>query len=423
MKKSFFKSLFTLMLSGLLMGLVFTACDKEEDEDFLGSVSVQLVLKEGLGDISLTNINVSLISIADNVERKALADEAGLAEFSEIPAGNYNINVSESRNEGEYTLTGTASNIVVEMRENTLVNLTIDAINPNADLVIKEVYFPGAADSYVSLFKDQFIEIFNNSSEVIYADGLYVACMFNSRPTNSAIPYSQVLDLNEYLYAELADQVPGNGTDYPIEPGKSIVIAFNAINFKEGNPQPDRAVDNSTADLERYSVEWLQAQGRTGSTFFDMNNPDVPNMNNIFLSSNHVMYLMEVSGPSVVIFRKETAFTEADVFQYDYNNQGGNPRTVNLLKIPTSLVIDGLDVVENAEEGGWKRLPESIDSGFTYLKADGGAFYSGMSLRRKIDQEASLRFGRPVLQTTKNSFTDFESINFPDARGYDNVTF
>jgi hypothetical protein len=66
-------------------------------------------------------------------------------------------------------------------------------------------------------------------------------------------------------------------------------------------------------------------------------------------------------------------------------------------------------------------MPASIDGSFTYLKADGGAFYSGMSLRRKINETATSRFGRVVLQDTNNSSSDFESINTPDPKGYDNM--
>lgn len=423
------KSTLAFLISGLfLMGLAFTACEKdEEEEDFLGSVTVQLELADGLGEIPLANVNVSLISIADNVERKALADASGLAEFTDIPAGNYNLNVMEPREEGEYTLTGTKSNVVVQMQENTHVVLTLDAINPDAGLVIKEVYFVGAADNFSTLFKDQFVEIFNNSSETIYADGLYLAVALPQTPTNNAVNMTEHVDLDEYVYAEMVDQIPGNGTDWPIEPGGSLVIALNAINFKEDNPFAEFAVDNSHADLERYTVQWMEDRGRNGNPWFDFDNPDVPNMTNIFYSQqgnvNHTLYLMNVPGPSKFIFWKEDGFTEADVFLYEFQNAAGADRAHELLRVPTELIVDGIDVMENAEDGAWKSLPESIDASFTYLKADGNAYYSSMSLRRKIDTEASARFGRVVLQNTKNSFNDFEAIDYPDARGYDDITF
>ncbi len=429
MRNQLSKTTLAFLLSGLfMMGLVFTACDKDdEDEDFLGSVSVQLTLADGLGDIPLANVNVSLISIADNVERKALADAEGLAEFVDIPAGNYNVNVMEPREDGEYTLTGSASNVIVEMRENTLVTLIIDAINPEAGLVIKEIYYVGAADNYSSMFKDQFVEIFNNSSETIYADGLYLAVAVPQTPTNNAVNMSEHVDLNEFVYAEMVDQIPGNGTDWPIAPGGSMVIALNAINFKEGNPYAEFAIDNTHADLERYAVTWMEDRGRTGNQWFDFDNPDVPNTTNIFFSHqgnvNHGLYLMNVPGPSKFIFWKEDGFTEDDVFLYEFLNANGVSRQHQLLKVPTSLIVDGMDVMENAEQGAWKSLPESIDASFTYLQADANPYYSSMSLRRKIDIEASNRFGRVVLQNTKNSFNDFEALDYPDARGYDNITF
>jgi hypothetical protein len=77
--------------------------------------------------------------------------------------------------------------------------------------------------------------------------------------------------------------------------------------------------------------------------------------------------------------------------------------------------------MENSTLGDWKRLPDAIDASFTYLKADGNAFYSGLSTRRKVDAEASAKFGRVVLQDTNNSSSDFETITTPDPRGYDNL--
>jgi hypothetical protein len=130
---------------------------------------------------------------------------------------------------------------------------------------------------------------------------------------------------------------------------------------------------------------------------------------------------MEINGPGIVIFRRNTPFDASDVYNYQYTNQSGNPAEINLVKIAVENVIDGIEIMENSTLGDWKRMPASIDGSFTYLKADGGAFYSGMSLRRKINETATSRFGRVVLQDTNNSSSDFESINTPDPKGYDNM--
>lgn len=421
MKKSIVTKLisFKALVVLLLLLLISTSCEKDENpEDFLGSITLQIQLKEGLGDISVENVNISLVSIQDNTERKALTNAQGIAKYESLPAGIYNINISENREDGLYYLSGSANNIVVEMKLNTNTIVIVDAVNPEANFVIKEVYFAGAADSYVSMFKDQFIEIFNNSSETLYADGLYLASLFPDRPQTSKAPLAASHDITKFVYAEMVERVPGKGNEHPIEPGKSLIIALNAINFKEGNPKADKAVDNSKSDFERYGVDWLEAQGRTANKWFDFNNPDVPNMTNIFMSAKHTMFIMELSGPSIVIFKMDREFDSPDVYDYKYTNNYGNPAQIDLLKIPVNNIIDGIDVLENSTLGDWKRLSSTIDASFTCLKSDGNSYYSSLSTRRKKDIVASAKLGRVVLQDTNNSNADFETLNTPDPKGY-----
>jgi hypothetical protein len=423
MKKKLLSTQDILLMFIILLCVCISGCDSER-ENFLGSMTVQLALKDGLGDISLENIPVVITNLEDNSVREEASSNAGIAEFTDIPSGVYTISISASREEGEYILSGSASNVLVEMGQNTYISISIDAMNPSADLVIKEVYYAGTTQPVY--FKDQFIEIFNNSSEVIYADGLYIAHLLMHSTWNATVPYNQFLDLEENVYADYIEQVPGNGTDYPIDPGKSIVIALNAMDFKEDNPQPERALNMTNADFERYAVTWLESQGRIPNYTFDFDNPDVTNMQPIFLSTNGYnpsFFMMYIAGPSMVIFRRDEAFTQDDLVLYQYTNASGTPTEVEIMKIPVSSILDGVDFMDHAEEGDWKRLPTSIDASFNYLRPDGRASYSFMSLRRRIDQQASARFGRVVLQTTMNSFADFEAITPPDPRGYDHNPF
>ncbi len=419
MRRRFLK----LLLFTLLSAFFLTGCEQEKG-DYLGSVTVLLVLHEGLGDISLDNVQVTLVNLQDNAVRKSFSDPSGMTVFSQVPSGSYNITVTDSREEGAYILSGSLTNILVSMKQTTSINLTVDAISPGSDFVIKEVYFAGTAQPV--FFKDQFIEIFNNSSEVLYADGLYVAHLLMHSDWNASEPYSRYLNLEENVYADFVEQIPGNGQDYPVEPGKSIVIALNAMDFREDNPQPERAINLTNASFERYAVNWLESLGRLPNYTFDFNNPDVPNMTPVFLSTNGYnpsFYMMHIAGPSIVIFRREEPITPDDIIVYEYLNQNGAPSEVDVVRIPVPLVMDGVDFLNTADEGQWKRLPTSIDASFNYLRPDGNSSYSFMSLRRKIDPEASNRFGRVVLQTTRNSYVDFQAITAPDPRGYDFVTF
>jgi hypothetical protein len=268
----------------------------------------------------------------------------------------------------------------------------------------------------VSLFKDQFIEIFNNSSEVIYADGLYVGHVFPD-PANFPKVYSQMLDVENKVYLQWVYQIPGNGTQYPIQPSKSIMIALNAMNFKEGNPNADKAVNNTVADFEIYAGPWIEAQGGTAH-IWDFDNPNVPNVVPIFINLPINIFLIDLTNPALVIFRKEQEFTQNDVYTLNYVSNTGYDREEKMITIPTSIVIDGVEAMGTSDRGIYKKLPTKIDASFTYLNADGGAFYNSQSLRRKIDEAATAKFGRIILQDLNNSFLDFEAINYPDAKGY-----
>ncbi len=85
------------------------------------------------------------------------------------------------------------------------------------------------------------------------------------------------------------------------------------------------------------------------------------------------------------------------------------------LRIPVKDIIDGVDVLDNSSAAQFKRMNSRIDAGFAYLKADGNAFYSGMSLRRKLKTTEG---GRSILQDTNNSSEDFEAIDRPTPRNY-----
>lgn len=421
MKKLLTNLTLVTIVTSLVALFSLTSCEKENPEDFLGSINVQLVLKAGLKDIPLSNVNLSLINTQDNVEKKVLTDANGQAVIGSLPAGTYNLNISEPRENGEYTLSGTSNSIVVNMKQETSVQVTVDAVISNAGLVIKEVYFMGANDKYVSLYKDAFIEIFNNSSEVIYADSLYVGQLYPDKwDRTMPKPFAQMLDIENFAFLEWIYMLPGTGKQYPIAPSKSIVIALNAINFKEGNPMAENAMDNTGADFETYCIPWLEAKGKKGNPTFDMNNPDVPNVIPIFLERLNY-FGIDIYSPSLIIFRKKDAFTEADIFNFDYVNNKGKDEHDVLMKLPITKVIDGVEIMANSTLGAMKSLPTKVDASFTYLKADGGAAYTGMSLRRKIDKAATAKFGRVVLQDLNSSFADFEAILKPDPKGYNNL--
>src|SRR5690606_5992471 len=134
---------------------------------------------------------------------------------------------------------------------NVIANLTAITIDIKSarlgDLVIKQVFYAGSHATQGASFRDQFIEIYNNSNEVIYADGLYIAQLYGKNNmtvnatslANGQFDWSKSLGMTagsaantDYVYADYVLQIPGSGTQYPIQPGQSLVIAQNGSNHK-----------------------------------------------------------------------------------------------------------------------------------------------------------------------------------------------
>jgi hypothetical protein len=118
------------------------------------------------------------------------------------------------------------------------------------------------------LFSD-YIGLYNNTDTTIYLDGLIVGNGLNYDydfpifPCSASATYS--LD-PQGIWALWFHQLPGSGTDYPLPPGKSVVLATDAIDHR---PLFSLGLDLRNADFEFYAG---------GS---DVDNPAVPNARDI----------------------------------------------------------------------------------------------------------------------------------------------
>ncbi len=402
---------FTKLATFLLLATVVLFSCSKDDEAYLGVIKVKINPSPEFPDKPVAGLEISLLNTADNVERKSTTDANGVATFENTPVGIYNVNTSLQLSLS-LTLNGVAQNVVLSPNEIKEVNITLIGVPASDGFVIKEIFFAGKKDYGQT---DRFFEIYNNSGETLYADGLHFADLAGN--TGSDIN-DDVLTFSkeEYYYAYRVGKIPGNGTTYPVLPGKSIVIAFNAINFKEGfNPSNwagltiEDYMDLSTANFEMYAVPFLEAKGFTGNSYFDVDNPAVPNIDILYMynAGNNTFFRLNDYGPGLVIFRPEG--------ELNLNNLEEAPTSTPTnrtfyLKIPVASIIDGVDILDNSNAAKFKRMTNIVDAGFTYLKADGNAFYSNMSIRRKVDKTEG---DRKILKDTNNSTNDFEAINRP----------
>lgn len=428
---------FTITAAAVL--LAAASCKKNNgEESYLGSMTVTLLVPEGFDDMTFGDLNVTVLNTGDGVQKTLPGGEDGVVPFEDLTAGTYNISVDGKW--GEIAMSGVKNGVLVESQKKAETEVQLVVAGSASGLLIKELFYSGTSSLYdgylVTMYKDFFFELFNNSGETIYLDGLYLANIWGPAtyiPTSDlTLPMLEDTSLDQdYVYADAVIRIPGNGTDYPLEPGKSFLIATNAINFREEvrraaeewgetvtEDQLAHIVDLSTADLETYAVTWMQGKGYNGNDYFDIDNPDVTNADNIYMNPLGMEFFMpETTGTAMVIFRSDRELTDNDIYTYSYfYPSDGNPSEISLMKVPVESVLDGVENLNNREAARWKRLPQVIDLGFGYIPNDDGTL-TNFSQRRKVDAAATEAAGRLVLQDTNNSTNDFDPVNPPEPKG------
>lgn len=262
-------------------------------------------------------------------------------------------------------------------------------------LLISKVYYSGTKDnSNRNYTSDSFVEIFNNSDEVVYADGKYLAL------AESVSPAAYLAKDNpEYIYTRQICKFPGNGTSYPIEPGKSIVIA--ARSARDHRTSASSSVDLSTAEFEVKDIDG------TG-------NPDVKALP-VISSSTSIKFLNLISGGPNAVFLFET---DEDIMQWPEFYAPGKTSGERFRRVPVNTVLDGLECLKNNATTGpdvnLKRFQDIIDAGFAFITATSG--YTNESVERKVGEIVE---GRYILKDSNNSSQDFVIITGPVPKKYD----
>lgn len=445
----------------LATALAVTSCSEDDfgtGGNGLQAVSHQVTLKYADDNLSGVLVDGGLVKLTntntgDIIEGTTNAN--GIVNFNQLLPGTYNITASKnlsasvfaelfgySAPSSEVVFNGVADNVVVNINLNaTVIELKAARLG---DLVIKQIYYAGSHTTQGASFRDQFIEIYNNSNETIYADGLYIALLQTKNNTtvtsfslaNGQYDWSKSIGLQgmgnaantNYVYADYVVQIPGGGRQYPILPGASIVVASSALNHKSplvdltGNPininNPDLTVDLSGADFEAYLGDFRISIGEEPYKY-DIENPAVPNLNIAYwgrpgyYGGNKDLLMDALGRDSYIIFRA------SDFALYQNYSQPDVTEIVSATKfcvqIPVSVIIDGVDTQNfNQASPRPKCLPSEIDASYTATDAS----YNSQSVIRKTKEIAS--DGRIILLDSNNSATDFVKLNRANPRGFAN---
>ncbi|QIA07953.1 DUF4876 domain-containing protein [Draconibacterium halophilum] len=386
---------FVLITISLLMCLLLTNCKDDVTPSYITTVKVGYPEGFTVADFP-ENVTVTATNTNNTRTTSVTATSDGNAIF-ELVEGNYNFTASFSvigTDGEEYIFNGIISNYSLMAESDIAMNLIL--VDNTGGFIFKEIYYSGSRTPEDKFYySDQFHEIYNNSGDTLYADGL---CIAVHAQTSTSTLTSWVDDNDELLdRIPLTFHtwiVPGDGTEYPVFPGESFVIALDGIDHRtDENGNPNSPVNLGDANWETY----VESSGK------DLDASAVPNLTMIY-TTNTAMHDWSTSvfGPAEVLFRLPNNDWESYVSDTgNFMTKPGSSSSTEYLMIDREFVIDAVECARVDRDDIYKRLPVELDAGYTYIEA---GTYSSLSVRRK----AKMIIGsRVIYKDTNNSSEDF----------------
>jgi hypothetical protein len=393
----------TKVLFIALLFFLLVSCLKEPDYH---SYQVVITLDFGAGfpQDQKAGAKVSLFNQTKSYMVEAYTDSYGNIQFSTVEPGFYSVTVSHSYTQENKTCYLNGLKLIQVFSP---VSDTIH-LNPgkSGPFLIKEFYYSGRHTSAGKPYSaDQYIEIVNNSNEVHYADGISV---LEHESYGTGVNFWA--NIKDTIVVKMIWTIPGRGTQFPVMPGKSIVLARNAINHKDDpNGNPNSPVNLGNADFEFY----VARQPET-----DLDSPNVPNLEeDLYVFRGNDM-AFHVKGGSAIAIAKLPVENEAERRAYINKylipkSSASGSNVTYYAKIANNYVLDAVEVVFDEAHAIYKRFPPELDAGYTYTPSGSG---SGKCIRRKTIADTN---GKVFYQDTNNSTEDFLKDVAPKPKIYE----
>ena len=381
----------------------FIACT-DDDKVKITEFTLTLTEPEDLNVTSISDLHVTFKNV--NTGKLTTNTMTGTTGKLTLNEGLYNITVEGKMNYivDEKTVEGQVKGYKESVNlvgTTSADNIKLFLFNSKADFVIEEVYFAGSTTPEGKQYlADQYIKIYNNSDSVLYADGLVIL--------ESAFKTSQKYDytpdvMSQAMVVQSVYAIPGNGKDYPIQPGESLLICDKAIDHIEAN--------SNSFDLSNADFEWYDDSDKNP----DIDNPQVTNLDKIYSSSLTTWSLHNQGLCAYAIARLQV---NKETFLKDYRYHADyifiNPMTIDRYQVPNAWIIDAVNI-SNKAQYAWNVVDASLDMGFTYcgeVASDKNRY--NKSVRRKV--LSTTPDGRKILKDTNNSTEDFEAKATPSLK-------
>jgi hypothetical protein len=386
-----------LLLSFLAAGLLIAGigCKKSDVSVKTSTVALTLTIPGGLQSATTSNLVVTLREVNTNIITTPTFTGAGPYTIT-LPQGSYEVtleaDIKYTDESGEHTskVRGYQKDIAVT-GDNATISLPLFLYNTTAKFVFKEIFFTGTTTPEGKTYNgDKYFILYNNSADTLYADRLIISEA--AFLTTTKRQYTPDIMAETFSGGSVV-MIPGNGKDYPVLPGKQLVIANNAINHKAINAN---SIDLSKAEFE---LTLLPA--------INVDNPQVPDLINI----TSAMTMHNRGFKTYVIARMPAdmtvdAYKTQNTYQYSYTNSAGNITTQSAYKIPNTWIMDAVNL-SVASVFEWILVAPSLDMGWSYCgKVDSDASRYSKAVRRKV--LSTNPDGRVILKDNNNSTVDLE---------------
>lgn len=388
MRKKFLKNGVIAMMA--VCGLAFVSCSEDNDE---GMKSYKLTVSYSLpSDVEASNVEELKLILGSTTKNDTLSLDANPKEI-ELPQGQYKVTVTgKVADEAKAYLSGSTS---VDLYVNTPVTVNLQKVMQSS-LIFKTIHNSGSKQYYMH---ESYFEIVNNSDEVQYLDNLILTAPAGNQQTANAWQANGYEDLYACGQGSVV-AFPGNGHDYPLQPGESVLIANDATNHKlaYGEDVSQAADYASCPDLS--NADW--------EIYLNYNANDVdyaaPNLKTIFHNNKYMFaFGLGVSGRSYVLAKLPEGMTPEAYAALESSvmyEPGTSSTTMTYLVIPSKYVLDAVDIYDPETENHYPTfLPQDDATG-----VKGNPMYSAKCIRRKVTK---IENGRPYYQDTNNSAADF----------------
>lgn len=377
-----------LIFSLFMIAIVslFVSCSGDSNNDIPTapekfSFTVKTILPEGSTIESLEGVSIEFLDLRTQEKLEKKLDKAGTCTV-DLDASVYTISV---RGEvGNSSIAALKENYSISESTTLDLLLSVTKIKP-AGLLFKEAFFNGETNNGQMMHPDQYFVIFNNSDKIVYADGVAFGLTAHANPLGEDVFTDELA--NNRIVLSMIYIFPGNGTQYPIQPGGQIVVASTAINHHDAD-HPN-SVDLSGADFEFYEPDQPEAWGE------DVDNPNVTNMVKVF--NRFGGFTMHPRGFFCPILFEidEPIETFLANNQFPYTNNNGE--NFMLYALPVDKVLDGIET-GNTGNLKVKSLPISVDKSMIGVP---GCHRQVLILRKTIERNS-----RAYLLDTNDSEND-----------------